>query len=181
MEIVFTRGNKISGMLVRYFSKGSWIKSAKFNHCAVKYSDEEGNWMVEAGIHGFAPNFWPRYEKKAVRHARFRILKTDEKILESVMEDIIQEYLFVAYDVTGFIGFGLTTIWYWLTGKQVTNIFGRKNSFVCSEIAYRYLRKIGEKTGIEYVPEKDPECVWPDELYFELLNKPELFREIKEE
>ena len=180
MEIVFTRGNKLSSKLVRYFSKRSWIKSAKFNHCAIKYSGEESKWMVEAGIHGFAPNFWPRYEKLGTVHKRFKILKTDEKVLENIMEKIIDEYLFVSYDVTGFIGFGLTTIWYWITGKQVTNIFGRKNNFVCSEIVYKFLDTVKRETGKAYVAEKDPELIWPDELYYELESKPDLFKEIKE-
>ena len=128
-------------------------------------------------------NFWLKYKVKfkSSIHRRFRILKSSEDQQEDIMEKFIMDYMFTSYDFFAFFGFGLTVIWYWLTGQKVNNVFGKSKYFACSELGYKFLRKIKADTGVNYVPVTHPESVWPDELLQIVIDRPDLFEEIIEE
>ena len=178
MEIVFTASKGIPGKLIRYFTKRSWVGSARVSHTLLRYGKEDSKWIVESSIHGFAPNWWPILLKKNIIYKRFEIIGIDEDILENTIDEMIEEMIYKRYDVLAIVGFIISVITYWRTGKKIKNFLGRSTAFSCSEAVYRIFQKVKEKTDIAIFNEYDPETVFPEELLIDCESKPQFFKEI---
>ena len=179
MEVVFTADPGFIGKSIRYFTKRSWIKSARTSHVALRFSGEESKWMVEANEHGFMPNWWPKFIQIRSVYRRYKVKGIDENILRQVIDSCIDEFILDKYDILGFLGMGIIVIWYWITGQKIKNFFGRKSALTCSEVTYRIFEKVKEETGIEFFEERNPETVFPEELLIECENKTDLFEIIE--
>ena len=175
MEIVFTADPGFIGKSIRYFTKRSWLDSARTSHVALRFGGEETKWMVEANVHGFMPNWWPKFIQIRTIYRRYEVKGTDEQTLRKIIDNCIDDLILDRYDVVGLLGMAIIIIWYWISGRKIKNFFGRKSALTCSEVVYRIFEKVSEKTHIEYFKKRHPETVFPEELMIECENKPDLF------
>ena len=180
MQVVFTADSKLIGRLIRFFTKRSWLKSARTSHAALRYGGDEDKWMVEANEHGFVPNWWPKFIKIRKVYIKYEVIGCDEIILEKIIDNFIDEFILDKYDVLGLFGMLFVIIFYWITGKKIKNPFGRKSALTCSEVVYKIFKEVEKQTGIKYFKEMDPETTFPEELLMECESKPELFKEVKD-
>lgn len=177
MEIIFTSTNTISGKLIRWGTERSWLKTSKVNHVALRYGGKEDKWMVESNKHGFIPNWWPVYMQDKTRDIcyRFKIEGIDEELLEEIVDECIDELIHKPYDFLGILGFGVTIIWYQITGKKIKNPFGSNRFYICTESMYYILKKIEEKTGEEMMSNFDRESIFPEAMMIDLQERSERY------
>jgi len=177
MEIIFTSTNTISGKLIRWATERSWLKNSTVNHVALRYGGDESKWMVESNKHGFIPNWWPVYmrDKHRKKCYKFEIKGMDEKQLEKIVDDCIDELIHKPYDFIGFIGFALMVVCYQISGKKIKNVFGSSRSYICTESIYYILKKIEKVTGNSMVKDMDIESIFPEELMIDLKTRPERY------
>ena len=175
MQIVFTKEHTLLSFLVRYFTKRSWVKSARVSHVALRYGASEANWMVEASTRGFWPNWWNKFKKTCTVCYQFEVVGCDPAILEKLLDEFIDDRIGEPYNYSGIAGMLLVVMWYWLTGKKVKNPLGMKGSLTCSETAYRYFDKVFKVTGIRYFKEQDAETTFPEELLIQCETTPDRF------
>lgn len=180
MEIVFTASKGWFGKAIRYFTKRSWIGSARVSHSLLRYGGRDSKWLVEASIHGFAPSWWPLLLRKNTIFKRFEIVGINEAVFEDTIDEMIEEMIGKRYDYLAVIGFAISVIGYWITGRKIKNFLGRSTAFSCSEAMYRIFLRYKEKTGTVIFGDYDPETVFPEELLKECEIKSQYFREITE-
>lgn len=177
MELIYTSGNKPLSLLIKYFTKESWVKSGRVSHVAIRYGGDEATWMVEASIHGFAPNWWDYFKNNKVVYKKFQVLALEESELEKLLDEQVNKMIWKKYDYCSIFGFIIAVIWYKITGKKSRNLFGKSSAFGCSEAAYHIFKKIQEKTGIEYFKDQDPHTVFPEELLIQCEMNPVHFKD----
>jgi hypothetical protein len=176
MQVIFTADNKIIGYIIRWFTKISWIKQCRVSHAALRYGRDEANWMVESNERGFVPNWFPYFVKKSNNIKQFEVIGIDEDLLEKIVDEQIDKWIYKSYDYGNLLGFMLIIIWYKITGKKIKNFFSWPKFFICSEVIYRIFEEVKKQTGIDYMGIHDAETIFPEELLQECENKPELFK-----
>lgn len=180
MQVVFTSDPGFLGTLIRFFTKRSWLKNARTSHVALRYGGDESKWMAESNENGFVPNWWPRFIKIRKVVYQYEVLGVDDKVLEQVIDDCLDEFIGWKYDIGGFLGMAAIIIWYWIIGRKIKNPFGSKSALTCSEAVYRIFAEVEKRTGIQYFKKMDPETTFPEELLEECESKPQLFKLVKE-
>jgi len=175
MRIVFTADTNFLGKAIRFFERW-WLDSGRVSHVALRFGGLDTKWMAESNQYGFVPNWWPKFIKKREGIRQFEILGTDEVILNSIVDECVDKFIYRKYDYFGLIGFAVIIIWYRLTGKRERNPFGISKLLACSESVYRIFDEVKKRTKVEYFRDHDPETVTPEELYIECQAKPELFK-----
>ena len=175
MEIVFTAQNNLLGRIIRFFTRRSWVKSARVSHVALRYGGEESKWMVESNRHGFVPNWWPRYLKDKKVYKRFKILGIKEKPLEKIVDKCIDDLMHKKYDFFAFLGFGLSIIWYWISGHKAGTFMGFTNAYYCSESIAYIMGKVSKESGNKYFSDYSRSMIFPEELLIDCETKENLF------
>jgi hypothetical protein len=176
MQILFTADPKIIGRLIRYFTKRSWLGSARTSHVALRYGGAESNWMVEANERGFWPNWWRKFKQKRKVVFQYEVIGIDPIVLEKLLDEYIDEKIGVPYDDPELIGMLIVVVWYWITGKKIKNPFGIKGWLTCSETAYTFFEKVYKETGIRYFKEQDSKTTFPEELLMQCESNPDKFK-----
>lgn len=177
MELIYSYNNNPFSQLIRYFTKESWVKSGRVSHVAIRYGGDESNWMVEADIYGFAPNWWNYFKKNNKIYKKFQILVLEEAELETLLDQQVDKIIWTKYDYYSIFGFIIAIIWYKISGKKSNNLFGKSSTFCCSEVVYLIFKKIQEKTGVEYFKDQDPNTVFPEELLVQCEMSPNYFKD----
>lgn len=180
MEVIFTKSNTLIGKLIRWGTSISWVKSAKVNHIAIRYGAEESNWVIESDLSGFVPKWWPEYisNKSNNQIYRYKILGIEEKVLEEILDECLNNLINKPYDILAFLGFIATILTYKLTGKRIKNFFGFKRAYICSESIYYILKKMQEKTGLEMIGNFNDGNTFPEELRLDLVKRTDRYKEI---
>lgn len=159
-----------------------WIGSgskSRTSHAFMRFGGTDTNWMVEASIMGFSPNWWPRFTKERRIVKEFEIINVDENMLDQIIESFIEKNLYAPYEYLGLVGFALSVLWYKITKKRIKNLLGSSKYFGCSEVVYRILKEYETKSGTKLIGDYDPELVFPEELLIECEKTPEFFKEIE--
>jgi hypothetical protein len=176
MQLVFAKEHNIIGLLIKWFTKISWVGQCRTIHVIIRYGREESMWLLEANEKGFHPNWWHYFIKKEKIIAQYKIIGIDEDLLEKIIDSQIDKFVYKGYDFGNLFGFIIAILWYKITGKKVKNFFSQRNKFSCSEITYRIFNEVKKQTGIDFLGIHDPELVFPEELLRECENKPNLFK-----
>lgn len=176
MQILFTADNKILSRLIRYFTKRSWLDLARTSHTALRYGGEEKNWLVEANIKGFVPNWFPYFKKKRKIVYQFEVLGLDEEVITGFLDEFVNKKIYSPYDEPELLGMLIVVMWYWMTGKKITNPFGIKGWLTCSETVYTFFDEVYNKTGIRYFKEQNSKTIFPEELLDQCLDNPDKFK-----
>ena len=99
MQVIFTADERLLGKLIRYFTKRSWLKSARTSHVALRYGKDESKWMVEANEHGFVPNWWPKFIRIRKVVYQFEVKGVEDNLLEQIIDDCLDEYILWRYPI----------------------------------------------------------------------------------
>ena len=177
MEIVFSTTNKWFSRGIRYFTKKSWVKSARCSHTSIRYGEAESNWMVQSNLLGFLPDWWPKFSTNSKIIKKFKIIGIDENELERIVDEEVNKYAHTEYDFWSIPRFLIAIFYYKLTGKRLKNFLIRSSGLGCSEVVYRIFLKIEEVIKQKIFDDFDPETVFPEELLIQCENKPQFFKD----
>ena len=179
MQIIFTSDNTFLARAIRYFTKRSWLKSARVSHVAIRLGDHDSNWMVEATPHnGFSPNWWPKFLRTSKVSFIFEMLDCPEDKLNECMEEFINDNIWDPYDLLDILGMLMAIIWYWITGKRIKNTIRTEKYMTCTESTYQFMQLIFARTGIRFFKDRDPSIIFPEDLLIECENNPDKFKAV---
>lgn len=180
MQILFTKTNSLLSKAIRWVTKDketAWKDMP--GHVAIRFGGKESNWMIQSNKKGVGPTWWPYFKIKNQIMFAYELRGIDEAKLELIIEDFIGTVMFKGYDYIAAVGLVFGQIKYKLFGKkQTSNKAGSNTRFFCSELAYRMLKLLEEKTDKDIIEDLDSELVSPIVL-LKAMKKSKYFKKVR--
>lgn len=155
MEVIAAEGRTLASKLIK------WATGKPYTHVAIRYTNEESDWMVHSTIGGVQPEWWFYFRKKYDGIRRF-LIPLD--VAPAAADNVVEKLAYKSYDYGGIVGHGLAIA---LGLKR--NPFGSRRRFVCTELIVELHRECNRLDGSLDLREFDPEMLTPGELvtYYE--------------
>ena len=168
MEIVFGRGKKILSYVIAYF------EGFPVSHCALRYSEDEGRWLVQAVESGVTPDWWQYWIQRYTNILRF---KAKFDCADQALDNTVNQIGDTSYNFLALLGFAIKKILATI-GIQIKNPLGLKNTYMCSEAVCIFLVECNKLNPALKFIEFDSNDTDPIILINYFRSLPELFEEI---
>jgi len=167
MEIIFCEGKSLISKAIMLFSSKRGCE--KVSHVAIRYSEPEHEWMVEASCFGVEPDWWQYFIKRYDTIYRYRYKPEGG---DAALDKLIDKYGHKPYDYLEVLGFAIKIVFKKI-GITIKNPLGSRNELICTELAQELLRE----TADVVLKGLDKESMTPIELH-EWVKNSECFDKI---
>lgn len=136
MEIIFCEGKSFLSRAIAWFTFRRGVP--KMSHVAIRYSDPEATWCVEASKYGVMPDWYVFLKLRYKNIYRFKVnLDNADEALDWVISTTAHK----KYDYLEIVGFMIKIFLGW-AGIKINNPLGSADKYICSELVKEWLLHI---------------------------------------